>query len=260
MNQTKKMGVWAILLLLGTIGAQAQTILTADFSAAQGYVNGPVAGQPAGGGAVWTNPNSAVSIDSFKVENEALSIIGDGVGGKWVVINIPTQKDIFAAEFEGTYVGDGTMSNIGVSFSDTENFKIDGNTTPTYNEQGAMVRFAGNGILDVRNGDGAGGGSFTKLVDFAYNDGVKFYIRAVIDAFANLVTVYVHKEGETEEILIAEDYGFRRATSTVTNGLNCMTIFDNNSDSSKAGVGIIFDNFKVYGPDGLTPVSEWSIY
>ena len=261
MKQVYHLFVMVIALAIGiAVDVQSQTILSVDFSTAQGYTDGPIAGQPTGSDNPWINANPGVSTDSYLIENEMLSVIGDGVGGKWIMINMPVQKDVFTVEFEATYVGDGTMSNVGVSISDTVNFTLDGNTTPTYNEQGAMIRFAGSGILDVRDGDGNGGGSFTKLVDIAYNDGVKLYIREVIDALANLVTVYVQKEGEVDETLVAEDYGFRRTTSAETDGLNCITIFDNNSDASIPGVGIIFDNFLLYGGEGPTSVSEWSVF
>lgn len=263
MKQATAFFVGVLGLLIGVTSVQAQTFFSATFSANEGYVDGPIMGQPANADLFWNNTNATVSVDTMKIENGALSVIGDGVGGKWIFIEYPVQQDTFTATFDVVYVGDGTMTNIGVSFSDTFNFELDGNTFPTYNEQGAMIRFAGNGVLDARNGDGAGGGSFSKLVSINYNDGVKLFFRAEIDAMGNFFSVYVRKDGEAEEVLVAEDYTFRRFNSEILNGLNCITIFDNNSDSSIPGVGLIIDNFVLYGPDGPSEpvrVSEWNLF
>ncbi len=263
MKQAAKYFVAAVVFLMGAGNIHAQTFFLIDFSPANGYVDGELEGQPAGSDLYfWIKPNPASNLASMYIENEALTVMGDGGGGKWIYTEIPLQQDVFGVTFDGVYFGDGTQTNIGVSFSDTVNFGINGDELPTYNEQGAMIRFAGNGI-DMRNGDGAGGGSFTKLVETPYVDGVKFYLRAEIDPSIDKFSVWVRKEGQTEETMIAENYGFRRATSAETNGVNCMTIFDNNSDGSIAGVGIIFDNFVFYGPDGPTggtAVSEWALY
>jgi len=246
-------GAVALALFLGISSAHAQIIYSTSFSAAEGYADGVIVGQPANGSVQWENANEAVGVANFQIVNEELSIIGDGTGGKWIKIAIPKQENAFTAEFEGYYVGDGTRVNIGVSFSEAANFELDGNAIPTWNEQGAMVRFANDNLIDVRNGDGAGGGSFTKLADVLYNDGKKFYIRAEVDVYNNRVTVYVHKDGETKETLLAEDYGFRRFTLEV----DCITIFDNCSDGSIAGVGLALDNFVLYGS---ASVPEWALY
>lgn len=245
-------------VVLGSMAVNAQVFFSADFSKDAGYIDGSVLGQPADSTDQWMDANADVTpATNFIVEDGALSIIGNGIGGKWVYIPIPVQQDIFTISFEGTYVGDGTMTNIGVCLSDTENFNLDGNAVPTYNEQGAMIRFADDGLIDARDGDGAGGGSFTKLADVPYNDGTKFYVRAVIDPYVQVESVYVRKEGETEETAIAEDFGFRRVNSDTTGGVNALVIFDNNSDRSLPGIGLIFDNFVIYGS---TDVESWSLF
>lgn len=246
-----------VLVLAASMAGQAQVFSSADFSKDAGYADGSVLGQPTNAASQWTDANPGVPSVNFLVEDGKLSIIGDGTGGRWVYLPIPVQQGVFNFSFEGVYVGDGTMTNIGVCLSDTENFNLDGNAVPTYNEQGGMIRFADNGLIDVRNGDGVGGGSFTKLADVPYNDGEVFYVRAVVDAYLWNITVFVRKQGQTEETMIAEEYGFRRNNSPVTEGVNALVIFDNNSDRSLPGIGLILDNFVLFGS---TPVNEWSLF
>ncbi|MBI1390228.1 MAG: hypothetical protein GC154_17450 [bacterium] len=255
-----KRSFWKAMVISGALvmamGVQAQVKFSADFSGDAGYVDGPVVGQPASG-SQWIDANPGAPATSIAVVDDALAVIGDGVGGKWIYVMIPVQKDIFYVSFDGIYTGDGTMANIGVSLSDTVNFNLDGNPAPTYNEQGAMVRFADNGLIDSRNGDGAGGGSFTKLADVPYNDGVKFFVRMEVDPAAGFVNVFVKKDGDAAETTIAQDFTFRRFNSVETDGCNCIVIFDNNSDRSLPGIGITFDNFTIYG---AAPVAEWSLF
>ena len=256
MKMTTKYLTTVSIIMVCSLCAGAQTLLSIDFSATAGYTDGGFLAEQPSKGTAWTD--AGTSADSMYIEKGTLAVIGTGAGGKWNYITFPVIKTPIIFTFEGVYVGDGTRANVGVCLSDTDNFNLDSNAAPTYNEQGAIIRFANDSLIDVRNGDGVGGGAYEKLEDILYNDLVKFYIRALVDPAAGEVTIFVRKEGEKSETKIAENYGFRRNVSTTTKGLNCLAIFENSSDGSIADVGFYFDNFVITAQP--TDVQEWALF
>lgn len=254
----KQLFVAAIVLLAAGIGAQAQVYFSADFSAAQGYTNGPLIGQPAGAAVQWTNPNPNVPTDDIVVENEQLIIRDVTTGGRWASIVIPTQKDVFTFEFDWQYVGPPTGTiDVGICLSDNRNFElVDGNPVPNYNEQGTMIRMYQAGAVDVRDGDWEGGGTYAAMAELKYQDGKRFHIRMEVDAKKWEYDVYFKFEGDTQETMIADNYGYRRLPTVETDGLNCLVIWDN-VVAGTLGSSVILDNFIIYGP---TSVSDWSIF
>jgi hypothetical protein len=254
----KKVFVVAIALLLGATGVQAQVFYSADFSAAEGYVDGPVVGQPAGAASQWTNANPDVSTDDFVVENEQLVVSDVSTGVRWVTLQIPTLQENFSVAFDWQFVGEATGTiDVGICLSDSVNFElIDGNPVPTYNEQGTMIRTYSAGMIDVRNGDWSGGGTYEALAELNYQDGKNIHIRMEINPVEWIFDAYFQKEGETEETMIADDYGYRRLPTVDTDGINALVIWDNSVDTT-LGSSMIIDNFVVYGP---TSVSDWALF
>lgn len=253
----------ASLLLAGTVSAEAQTIFSADFSPAQGYTDGLLIGQPAGAANQWVDANPSAVADEFVVQGQELSVISQFTGGNWVTIPIPVQSSTFTLTFEGQYEGNGTTGvNINICVSDSGNFNIDNDGgIPDFNEQGAMIRLAPAGIIDIRNGDWGGGGPIEAFEDFNFLDGERFFVRAEIDVAEEWISsVWARKEGDTEEVLLAEDFGFRRSTSAATGGLNILAIVENGSDGSAVGMTMNLDNIEIYGPQGSTQVANWSIH
>ncbi len=256
----KKVFVVVIALLLGATGVQAQVYYSADFSAAEGYVNGPVVGQPAGATAQWINANPNVLTDDIVIENEQLVISDVSAGGRWVTLEIPTLQENFSVSFDWKFVGDaaGTM-DVGICLSDSLNFElIDGNPVPNYNEQGTMIRTYAEGLIDVRDGDWAGGGEYKALAELNYQDGKNIHIRMEINPVEWIFDVYFQKEGDAEETMIAEEYGYRRLPTEETDGINALVIWDN-AVAGTLGNTMIIDNFLVYGPE-TTSVSDWSLF
>lgn len=257
MKHTAMIFVALLLSAIAVDSAIAQVIFSTGFSAAEGYVDGPLIGQPASGTQKWIDANPNVPADSFNVENEMLAIIGKGSGGKWALMPIPVQKGVFTMTWDWRFVGpENGVADIGVCVSDSVIFEVvDGNPVPNYNEQGMMVRFYTGGVVEARDGDWAGGGTYGALREVRYQDGKLLKVRVVIDASAWTFDVYITKEGESE-ILLADDYGFRQAPSEETGGLNCIVIWDNGT-ADMTGNGCTIDNLTLFGP---APVPHWSLY
>lgn len=260
----KNLVLW--VLVMGSLvfiapSGQAQVIFAADFSPAQGYKDGPLVGQPAGASTVWLNGNDAEGNQTFAVLNGQFVVTQETpeAGGnfdRWVLHPLPPQTGKFTVTFDWQYVGpaDGSV-DVGFCISATENYSIDGNDAPTYNEQGVMCRMqSGDGteLIDVRNGDWAGGGAYERADDFFYTTGTKFYMRYEIDASQAVQTfdVYIRPEGGNE-VKLAESFGFRR---DCPNGLDTVAIW---MDGSFTGTKVIIDNILIAGP---APVGDWQVY
>lgn len=250
--------ITGLLFLIGITGVEAQVYFSADFSAAEGYANGPVVGQPKGASTVWEDANPDVPADLFVVENGALLINDATEGMSWVVMNIPVKQEPFSVSWDWQYTGDSTtVTDVGICLSDRANFElIDGNPVPNYNEQGSMMRMYTAGVVDVRNGDWSGGGAYETLTTFNYQDGKRFHVRMEIDPKAWTYDVYIQKEGDAAETKLAFGYGFRRLPTAETDGLNCIAIWHQGADAV-AGGKCLLDNFMIYGP---ADVGNWAIY
>lgn len=255
--------VMASLLLLGTASVEAQTIFSANFSEAQGYTEGPLVGQPANAEDQWVAATPDNVTDEFTVVDEHLEVTSNLTGGNWVTIPIEPQSGVWTITYDvqliGDFVGGETGANINVCLSDSNNFNLDGNPVPTWNEQGAMIRLNPSGNIDVRNGNWDGTGDISAFEDFSYLDGRTVTIRAEIDVTEEWINaVWASYEGETDEVLLAEFYGFRRSTS---NGqIDTIVIAENGSDGSADGLTVIIDNIEVFGSEGPTNVKHWSLH
>ncbi len=223
-----------IILLLGVLALvpvgslQAQLIADYDFSAAQGYVDGPVVAQPAGGEYTWLEGVAAVPAgDMIAIADEALLLTQVPDTDVWAYFHFPTQMegDLYVT-WDWQYVGPADSNiDVGVNISDSVNFNLDGNPDLTWNEQGAMCRMQeANPIIDVRNGDWEGGGTYASLVELNYTDGALIHMRMVVHIVDLTLDVYAAKDGEAE-VTLAEGYGFRRIPSEETNGVNCLAIW-----------------------------------
>ena len=256
-----KFGILTIgFILVATCGAQAQTIFFTSFSASEGYVEGPITDQPAGASNVWTDGVEAVpSTDYITVENEKMVLAQNGDGADtWTYIQFPNVSEgNITVTFEWQYFGaEDANIDVGLCISDVANIELDGNTDLTWNEQSAMCRMQeANPVIDVRDGDWAGGGSYTALVSYPYTDGKLMYMRYEIDVdFPDqYLTVYAQKEGE-DEVMLAENYGFRREWF---DGLNSVMIW---VDGGAADVKAEIDNILIAGPEGPTGLTNWSLY
>lgn len=253
---TKSLGVIAVgaALVVSSINTNAQEIITIDFSTASGYANGDLEGQPSGSSNVWYPGEPDGFTDRFQIENEQLVQTDFPDGNQWIVIDIPVQQGQFTTTFDWQYLGaPDAVVDFGFTLSDSANFGLDGNPNVTFNECGAMIRMNRDPDLDVRNGDWEGGGGYESLVPYSYQDGAKISVRLEVDTEALLFDAYVTKEGE-DEVMIADDYGFRRITSDATNGLNCIAIWSGDVDGDEQAV---LDNIALFGS---ASVSEWAIH
>ncbi len=259
----KRILVYSLMsLALCVANVHAQVIFSADFSSAEGYTDGLLVDQPAGASELWVDGVANTPAVNFELVDEALVTTVDLSGSKWVYIMFPLQKESITATWDWRYVGpaDG-MVDTGINFSDSANFNLDSNPDLTWNEQGAMIRMThdlanGEGVIDVRDGDWDGGGSYSITNEVKYQDGVKIFMRAEINIQDWIYTVYAQREGE-QEIEIARDFGFRRLPSAENEGLNCLALWEDVSDATFEGNQCIIDNIVVFGP---TSISNWSLY
>ncbi len=256
----KRLGIICMALVCAS-PVFAQTVFQCNFSAAEGYSDGPLVGQPAGADDQWVD--GVVNIPSepyIVVENEQLMCNQLDGSDTWIWIPFPVQQEgDLTMTWDWQYIGpeDGNV-DVGMNISDSVNYNLDGNPDLTWNEQGAMTRMQeSNPIIDVRNGDWEGGGSYAADQEITYTDGSLFHMRMVVHIRDLTLDVYVQKEGESDEVMIAEGYGFRRIPSVETDGVNCLAIWlDGNTDGTSA----MIDNILIYGDDGPTNVNNWSIY
>lgn len=244
------------MLLVFVMGVQAQVYLSVDFSAAQGYADGPVIGQPAKSAVQWTDFNPDTPATTYVVDNGALLIKEETVDAHWAVMDIPVMKETFTAAWDMQFIGESAgIIDVGICFSDKANYELDGNSVPTYNEQGTMVRTNPQGFIDARNGDLEGGGEYPATT-FNYQDGKKIHVRIEVDAKNLTYDVFLKKEGDATETQIADDYFFRRMPSDQTGGLNCLAIWQQGA-AAVVGSQCRLDNFIVYGK---ADVAAWSIF
>ncbi len=247
-----KCAVAMCLLLVFVCVANAQLIKEIRFSAAEGYSDGLLEGQPAGADDVWTNGVADVSPDSFVVSNESLVITPEGVD-RWVYIAFPIQSSgAITITWEWQYVGpEDSNVDIGFCIAEMDNFMLDGNSDLTWNEQSCMTRMQQEAnVIDVRDGDWAGGGSYSAFEDYPYTDGKLIFMRYEIDVENQTYDVYAQKEGE-DEVMLADDYGYRRET---IEGLNSITLWD---DGDAVTSSVIIDNIVIAGP---AAVSDWQLF
>lgn len=250
-------GVMA-LCVATPLTAQSQVIFETYFGTAEGYVDGPLAGQPQGADMLWIDGDpDANPAASFNVVDGDLHVTNVGPGSKWVYINIPTQSGQFTAEWTWQFVGEEEgNADVGICFSDSENFNLDGNPAPTWNEQGAMMRMFTNGTIDVADGNWDGGVTYRALNELNYQDGKRIHIRMEVDAHSWLFDVYALVDGESDEIPLAEGWGFRRLTSPQTDGLNALALWDT-GPAPGLGMSVVIENFRIYG---VTEVDYWMVH
>ncbi|MBN2326615.1 MAG: hypothetical protein JXR73_05625 [Candidatus Omnitrophica bacterium] len=244
------------MCLISVMNVQGQIYFSTSFSEAEGYTNGPVMGQPAGSDAVWQDGASVPSELYAYIENEALVMYQNGDDqDTWVFIEFPNQNSgVMTVTWDWQYVGpEDSNIDVGVCISDKFNFEFDGNPLLGWPEQSAMTRMQqDSAVIDARNGDWSGGGTYDAFEAFSYTDGVKIYMRCEIalDPADQTYSVYAQKEGG-DEVQLAENFGFRRE---YIDGLNTVSIW---VDGSAAETRTIIDNIVISGP---TPVTDWALY
>lgn len=239
-------------LLVPVCGVSGQVILHIDFSAAQGYSDGLLEGQPAGAADTWTNGTAGTPPDSFVISNEAMVITPENLD-RWVYLPFPNQNSgTITVTWDWQYVGpEDSNVDIGFNLSDVDNFGLDGNPDLTWNEQGTMTRMQqDSNEIDVRDGDWEGGGGYSAFEPFSYTDGKLVSMRFEINLDEQLYDCYAQKEGEAE-VLLADDFGFRREYVT---GLNAITMWD---DGDATTSSVIVDNILIAGP---ALVADWELH
>ncbi|MEW6237125.1 MAG: hypothetical protein AB1656_17215 [Candidatus Omnitrophota bacterium] len=250
----------AFVGLLAVICAHsnAQVIYSNGFSKAEGYIDGTVIDQPAGAANLWEDSPADTPDGFFMIENETLVVTQVDTSDHWIFINFPKQTaGVFTVTWDWQYVGpvDGNI-DVGFCISTRSNFDFDGNPELGWPEQGVMSRMqeGGGGVVDCRNGDWVGGGSYQAFQVFPYTDGKKISMRYVIDVDVSdqLFSCYAQKEGE-DEVQLAEDFGFRRETYP-DEGLNVISIW---MSGNTVGTQCIIDNIVIFGP---APITEWPLY
>lgn len=255
-NPVRALAVCSTLVCCA-MSAGSQTYYSTGFSAAEGFVNGGLVGQPANGSPKWVDQNTADPALSYAVVNEQLVITQKGSGAEWVSVEIPVQQSgILTVTWDWQYVGPITGEvDHGFCLSDTENFlPVDNNPAANFNEQGAMVRMQQDTpAIDARNGDWAGGGSYSSVAPLTYQHGEKISMRYEIDILGLTFDAFGTVEGQSE-VQIANDYGFRRIPTVDTDGVNAVVMWVNGGE---AGNQIIVDNIVVAGP---AQVDEWTLY
>jgi len=253
----RKSIVYGGILVVFCVQAKAHVIYSNGFSKADGYIDGTVIDQPAGAVNLWEDSPADTPDGFFTIENETLVVTQVDTSDRWIFINFPKQTaGIFTVTWDWQYVGpvEGNI-DVGFCISTRSNFDLDGNPELAWLEQGVMSRMQqDSSVIDCRNGDWAGGGSYQALQVFSYTDGKKVSMRYVIDVdFSDqFYSCYAQKEGENE-VQLAEEFGFRQETAQ-DEGLNVISIW---MDGDTLGTQCIIDNIVIYGP---APVAEWPLY
>ncbi|MDP8245041.1 MAG: hypothetical protein P9L94_13230 [Candidatus Hinthialibacter antarcticus] len=240
---------------------QAQVIKAVDFSAASGYVDGPVEDQ-GDGDSVWITGTASNGTSRFEVVNEKLVVTQNPDDSQWIYLFMPTLQGDFSATWDWQFIRaaenvDDVSDTVdfGFTFSDSVNFELtDGNPAINFNECGMMIRMNANPIsLDARDGDWAGGGTYTSVNPLDYRGGELISMRVEVNALEEIYDAYASYDGG-EEIMLADDYGFRRIASEETLGVNCIAIWCNGDVHGNA---VVIDDIVLYG---ASDVGEFSLY
>lgn len=118
---------------------------------------------------------------------------------QWQSILIPngTQTGTFTFEFDVIPSKDIIDGVVGI---------LDG-ISSTYSNNSCIFRFNGAGKIDAYNSTG-----YAAENDFTYHGGVTYHVRMEVDAVNMKYDVYVAEAGGSE-VVIGQDYGFRRQLS-----------------------------------------------
>jgi hypothetical protein len=252
----KMLGLGVLCMLLVVAGSvNAQVVKEINFSAAEGYSDGLLTSQPAGADDMWKIASANQGDNVFTVANEALLVHPDGTDKIWLNIQFPIQKAAdgpLTITWDWQYFGpEEKKMDLGFAISDKANQLLNDDPFAEWSEQGSMTRMAD--AIDARKGDYVGGGSWTADEAVPYRDGVKVYMRMVLDLEMYDFNLYAQREGE-DEILVAEFFPMRRMPSEETDGVNCLTMWCHGGDPETS---VVLDNILIVGP---TAVSDWALY
>ncbi len=258
MRSKNCMSVWiGLFVLVSCVHCEAQHIFSISFSEGEGYTDGPIAGQPAGSPSPWEVSPADTADEFFMIEDEALVVTQVDTTDHWIFIEFPNQTSgTLIVTWDWKYVGpEDANVDVGFCISSLSNFDFDGNPAPNWPEQGVMSRMQQNdAVIDCRNGDWGGGGTYEALASFPYTGGNWISMRYEINAnFADQVfDCYAQEEGE-DEVQLAEEFGYRRE-SPEEEGLNVISIW---MSGDTLETQCIIDNIVIAGP---APVADWSLY
>lgn len=259
--RTGSMFLLSMGILLGSAGTlDAQELLNINFSAAQGYMNGPVVGQPAGAANQWLNlVDTGIAglapADPYFIDSEKLVVAQDGSGASWVYIEFPPQtKGDLILTWDWQYVGpEDENIDVGINLSDSANYSLDitEGSLSGWGRQTTTARMReGGGVIDLYNGD-----SYDVLTDFSYTDGVVISMRYIIHLDEKTFDVFAQKEGEAE-VALGIGYGYRRDVSAETGGLDHLSIWESGSAITECHI----DNIVLVASGGVSAVWNWSLY
>lgn len=149
---------------------------------------------------------------------------------------------------------------MGLNISSTANWGVSDPSTMTFNEQGAMARMS-SPTFDAINSDLNGAGTYGFIDSIDYHDGAVYHMRMEVDVEFNEFNLYGTREGETEEFVIGEFYGFRRGSDTVDYLSIWQSLNNLNDDGTVAQPDhpyVIIDNIVLTGD--FTSVDSWSLF
>lgn len=122
-------------------------------------------------------------------------------GDPWWVATFPQQTGRFHVRVQATPSANNIDAVIGISKG----------AASKWTQLAAIVRFAPNGILDVRRG-----GAYAADVHYPYQASRTYYFRIDIDVAARAYTVWVKESPSASYSLLARDYPFRTEQANVT--------------------------------------------
>ncbi len=253
MRKMSGIGFLWICMMVFAVNPQAQLIKQINFSAAEGYTDGLLVGQPANSEARWTAASEAQGVDVFNVANEAMFVHPDGTGVIWLYMDFPVQKTgVITATWDWQYFGpEEKKMDLGFTISDKGNYMVDGDPNTVFNEQSSITRMGD--LIDARNGDWDGGGEWISTNGVVYRDGVLVHMRMEVDTVEWIFDIYAQRDGE-DEALVADDFYFRRSPSQETGGVNVITLWLNGGDPETS---VVLDNILIVG---ATSVSGWDLF
>ncbi|MDD4494845.1 MAG: hypothetical protein PHV32_10975, partial [Eubacteriales bacterium] len=97
--------------------------------------------------------------------------------------------------------------------------------TTNFQNLAMMVRFSTAGNIGVQSG-----ASFDSLTEVKYTADTRFHVEIYADMSIKKYTVYITPEGG-EEVMVAEDFGFRNSASQYTNDAGKMFIISAGKDA-----------------------------